>query len=77
MAAKDFHVKTKPAEARATKADQTTLAAQAIIATDARASAAKTARLKELRLARDAEEAAAKAKADKPKKKPAAKKAAD
>lgn len=84
MAAKDFHFKAKPTEVRATKADQTTLAAQSIIAADARASATKTARLKELRLARDAEEAAAAAidaraaaRAARPKRKPAAKKAAD
>lgn len=80
MTARNFHVKLKPATERLSKADQTSIVAQDLNETAARASAAKTARLRELRLARDAEEAAARAKAERaaataarPKKKPAAK----
>ncbi|MDP2125261.1 MAG: hypothetical protein Q8J92_12845 [Parvibaculum sp.] len=84
MSAKNFHFKVKSSEERVTKADQTSIVAHGINETAARLSAAKTARLRELRLARDAEEAAAAAidakaaaRAAKPKKKPAAKKATD
>jgi hypothetical protein len=84
MSAKNFLFKVKTATERVSKADQTSIVAHGLNETAARLSAAKTARLKELRLARDAEEAAAKAKAAraaakaaKPKKKPAAKKATD
>jgi len=84
MTARNFHVKLKTAEARLSKADQTSIVAHGLNETAARASAAKTARLRELRLARDAEEAAARAKAERaaakaarPKKKLAAKKATD
>ncbi|MDO8839893.1 MAG: hypothetical protein Q7V31_13295 [Parvibaculum sp.] len=82
MSAKNFHFKVKSSEERVTKADQTSIVAHGINETAARLSAAKTARLRELRLARDAEEAAAAAidakaaaRAAKSKKKPAAKKA--
>ncbi len=81
MSAKNFHFKVKSSEERVTKADQTSIVAHGINETAARLSAAKTARLRELRLARDAEEAAAAAidakaaaRAAKSKKKPAAKK---
>ncbi len=58
-----------PAPLRATKADATTEAARLLIATEARARDTKTARLRELRLAREQAEAEAKAAAPAPKKK--------